>query len=209
MDNRSQYKPFSLKLATVTLQHKASPDGLYIQDIFATFGNRSQAFLVLFFTLPFVQPLPLFGLSTLIGIILMTLGVLIMLNRPPWLPQKILRKHLPEKLILSCCRILIKILNKTEKLIKPRMAGWTTHRGTQILNGFLIILFAFLLSLPLPIPFSNSLPAFFLVANALGELEEDGVLMWISYVIGGFVIFFFVGLGIGIREFIEMMLAKF
>ena len=193
----------------MTLQHKATPDGLYVEDIIATFGTRSLAVFVLFFTLPFVQPVPLVGLSTPIGALLMGFGFLIILNKPIWLPRKILRKHIPAKLVVSCCNILIRILNKTEKFIKPRLSGFTSHRSTQVLNGLLIMVFAFLLALPLPIPFSNSIPAWFLVLNALGELEEDGLLMWLSYIVAlaGFI--FFIGLGAGIGEACQWIIQKF
>lgn len=208
MPNRSQTKPYSLKQGTITLQHKATPDGLYVEDIIATFGTRSQAVLVLFFTLPFVQPIPLLGLSTPIGALLLSFGFLIMLNKPLWLPQRILRKHLPAKLIISCCSFLIRVLTKTEKLIKPRFTGFTTHRFTRCVNGILIMVFAFLLALPLPIPFSNSIPAWFLVLNALGELEEDGLLMWVSYAIAIVGLIFFIGLGAGLTEACQWLLDK-
>jgi hypothetical protein len=209
MTSSSHLKPYSLKEGAITLQHKATPDGLYVQDILATFGTRSQAVFVLFFTLPFIQPVPLLGLSTPIGFVLMILGFLIMLNKPLWLPQKVLRRHLPAKIVVSSCKFLIQILTKTEKLIKPRLSGLTNHRLVQTINGLLIIIFAFLLALPLPIPFSNTIPAWFLVLNALGELEEDGILMWLSYVvaISGFI--FFVGLGAGIEQTYTWALQKY
>lgn len=209
MPSRTHSTPYSLKQGTVTLQHKATPDGLYVEDIIATFGSRSLAVFVLFFTLPFVQPIPLLGLSTPIGALLMCFGFLIVLNKPLWLPHRILRKHVPAKLVISCCTILIRILTKTEKLIKPRLSGFTSHRYTQVVNGLLIMAFAFLLALPLPIPFSNSIPAWFLVLNALGELEEDGILMWISYIIALVGFIFFIGLGAGLTEACQWILNKF
>ncbi len=202
-------KAFSLKEATLTLEHKAHPDGLYIEDILATFGNRSLAACVLFFSLPFIQPIPLLGLSTPVGFILMTFGFLIMFKKPFWLPKKILRKHLPAKIVISCCKFLIKVLNKTEKLIKPRLPTWTSRRFTQILNGSLIVIFAFFLSLPLPIPFSNVIPGWFLLTNAIGELEEDGLVMWISYGIALLGFCFFIGLGVGLQEVLKMTFERF
>lgn len=208
-NNSTQKLPFSLKLAASTLQHKANPDGLYVEDILATFGTRSHAMFVLFFTLPFVQPVPMLGLSTPFGMLLFSLGFLVMTNKPLWMPKKILRRHLSAKITNSCCDVLIRILNKTERFIKPRFSKWTSSRYAQILNGFLIMLFAFLLALPIPIPFSNSVPAWFLVVNALGELEEDGLLMGISYVMAIAGIIFFLGLGLGAQESFLWLKEKF
>lgn len=197
MPFRSQSAPFSLLTAVRTLQHKADPDGLYVEDILATFGSRSHAFLILFFSIPFIQPIPLFGLSTPLGMIVMTLGFFLALDRRPWLPQKLLRKHIQSKLIVGICKGIIRVLEKTEKLIKPRLGILINATSTRILNGVLTFIFALLLALPLPVPFSNSIPAYFLILNAIGWLEGDGLLVVISYLVAivGFVFFFSLGFG--------------
>ncbi len=194
---------FSLKQAVITVKHKADPDGLYVEDLIATFGARSHGLLIIFFSTPFLQPIPLLGLSTPLGLIIAVLGLLLALEKKPWLPQKLLRKHLSSKLILSCCNFLIRLLTKSEKFIKPRYGNFTALRIVTILNGLLITIYALLLSLPLPIPFSNSVPAYFLVFNAIGWLEKDGLILIISYLIAlaGFV--FFAGVGIGSVELIQ------
>lgn len=45
----------------------------------------------------------------------------------------------------------------------------------------LLILNSILLALPLPIPFSNALPAWMIFFQALGHLEEDGFFIVLSY----------------------------
>jgi hypothetical protein len=168
----------------MTLSKKAWPHGLYVEDILATFGPRAHGLCVLFFSLPFLQPVPLVGLSTPFGLLLMGVGFFILTGQRLWLPHRLLRQHVSESLISQSCHFLLKILDRTESLIRPRWGSWSHSRGAQILNGFLIILFSFLLALPLPIPFSNALPAWFLVLNSMGGIEEDGVLMSLSYILG-------------------------
>lgn len=201
--------PFSLLTAVKTVQHKADPDGLYVEDVLATFGSRSHAFLILFFSIPFIQPIPLLGLSTPFGLAIMTLGIFLSLNKRPWLPKKILRKHIQPKLVASCCSTLIKFLNKTEKWIRPRYGNFVTANSTRVVNGVLIAIFAIFLALPLPVPFSNSIPAYFLILNALSWLEGDGRLLIVSYIvaIAGFV--FFAGLGVGAVEIWDWFVIKF
>ncbi len=200
-----QQTEFSLKQAVVTLEHKATPDGLYVEDIIATFGARSHGLLILFFTVPFLQPVPLMGLSTPMGFIMAVLGLLLAFGKKPWLPRRLMRKHLKANLILSGCNVLVKILNKSEKYVKPRYNFLTSTIGVRVLNGSLIAVFSLLLALPLPIPFSNAVPAWFLVCNAIGWLEKDGLVLLISYLlaIGG--IIFFAGLGAGSAEIINWM----
>lgn len=194
---------FSLKQAVVTVQHKADPDGLFVEDLIATFGARSHGLLIIFFSAPFLQPIPLLGLSTPLGLIIAVLGIFLALEKKPWLPQKLLRKHLSAKLIISCCHFLVKLLNKSEKFIKPRYGNFSSMKLITILNGILVTIYALQLSLPLPIPFSNSVPAYFLVINAIGWLEKDGLVLLLSYAIAiaGFV--FFVGVGVGSVELFE------
>ncbi|MBC7419211.1 MAG: exopolysaccharide biosynthesis protein [Bdellovibrio sp.] len=196
---------FSLKQAVITVQHKADPDGLYVEDLIATFGSRSHGLLIIFFSAPFLQPIPLLGLSTPLGLIIAVLGVLLMLDRKPWLPKKLLRKHLTAKLIFSCCHFLVKLLEKTEKFIKPRFGNFSSLKIVTVINGLLIMIYALLLALPLPIPFSNSVPAYFLFFNAIGWLEKDGLILILSYLIAiaGFV--FFAGIGVGSVELLKSL----
>lgn len=197
MIDRNALPSFTLKKAFITLQHKAQPDGLYVEDILATFGSRSHGFLILFFSLPFVQPIPLVGLSTPLGILIALVAIFQGLNRRPWLPRKVLRMHLKPNLIVSSCNLLVRILDKTERFIKPRFSFWLSLSAVRIGNALLIAMFALFLALPLPIPFSNSIPAYFLVINAIGSMEEDGILLALSYLLAVGGLIFFIALGFG------------
>ncbi|MCB0347560.1 MAG: exopolysaccharide biosynthesis protein [Bdellovibrionales bacterium] len=199
---------FSLKEAILVVKKKSDPNGLYVVDIITTFGARSHAFLVLFFCLPFIQPLPMMGLSTVFGGIIILLSTFMALEKSPWLPKKFMSKHIKHNLVVSSCDALIKLLSKTEKLIKPRFNFWLKLPPVRIFNAFSIAFFAFLLALPLPIPFSNSVPAYFMVLNAIGLLEDDGVLILVSYVIAIAGLLFFASLGMGATEFIDWFRLK-
>ena len=194
---------FSLKDAITLVRKKSEPNGIYVKDIVDAFGTRSHAFMILFFCLPFIQPLPMMGLSTIFGGIIILLSIFMALGKPPWLPKKFMEKHIQHKLVESSCGALLKLLSKTEKLIRPRFNFWLPLVPVRVFHAFLLGFFAFLLALPLPIPFSNSIPAYFLVLHAIGLLEDDGALIILSYII------FFASLGMGATEFIEWFRAKY
>jgi hypothetical protein len=200
---------FSLKDAVSLVRNKSNPNGIYVKDVIDTFGTRSHAFMILFFCLPFIQPLPMMGLSTVFGGIISLLAVFMALGKPPWLPKKFMDKHIQHKLVESSCGALIKLLSKTEKLIRPRFNFWLPLVPVRVFHALLLIFFAFLLALPLPIPFSNSIPAYFLVLHAIGLLEDDGVLIFISYLVAIGGLLFFASLGMGASEFIEWLRLKF
>jgi hypothetical protein len=54
-----------------------------------------------------------------------------------------------------------------------------------VLNGLAIVSSAFLLTLPLPIPFSNTIPAWAILLLALGMMEEDGAVIVAGYFMAG------------------------
>lgn len=199
---------FSLKSAVVDLLEKARPNGLKVEEILAGFGSRSHAFLILFLCLPFIQPLPIFGLSTPIGLFISVIGLFMAFGRKPWLPKKFSQKHVSFSVIEKFCLSLIKILNKTEKWIRPRGGFWMSSRLAKIVDGILIAIFGVLLAMPLPVPFTNTIPGYFLLINAIGWLERDGIFLVISYVIAIVGIIFFVVLGGGIVEAIHLLKIK-
>lgn len=199
----------SLRESVLHLLQLSKPNGLTVQNMIEAFGSRSHALLILFFSLPFIQPMPMFGLSTPLGLGMALLGLFMAMNKAPWLPKKFANKMIPYPLIESCCTTLAKILKKTEKVIKPRFDRWVTSRSAKFLDGCLIAMFGVLLALPLPIPFSNSVPAYFLIVNAIGWLERDGAVLIFSYLIAAFGVVFFIGLGGGIYEAIELLKVKF
>ncbi len=56
-----------------------------------------------------------------------------------------------------------------------------TPHPFRVLNLLVIVMNAVLLSLPLPIPFSNTVPVIAIVLNAIGHMEKDGIFILFSY----------------------------
>ena len=198
----------SLKEIILDIEKKSEPNGLTLKQLIDLFQNRSHPLIILFLSLPFVQPLPLFGLSSILGGIIFLSGLFMILKVKPWVPKRFHDKVIQKNLLQSCTSTLIKVLKRTEKLIKPRLIFLSTSTPAKIFNGLLIMLFAFLLALPLPIPFTNSVPAYFLIMNAIGNLEEDGFLILLSYAVAIAGVVFFYTLGLGAAEIMNLILFK-
>ena len=198
----------SLRQTVEMIRNKSNPAGLTVEEIIISFGTRSHAFVILFFTLPFVQPMPLFGLSTPAGMVIAIMGMGMTFGTKPWLPKMFLKKTVPHTIIEHSCNVLIRILNKTEKLIRPRGGLWISSRFAKIIDGILVAIFAFLLALPFPIPFSNTVPAFFLILNSIGWIERDSLLLMMSYVVAVLGVLFFIAIGGSIFELASFSLHK-
>jgi hypothetical protein len=150
-------------------------------------GVRGHALLVFFLSLPFLQPVPLLGLSTPVGAAIAILGAMMALGRPPWLPQRYLDRELPAHTVVRIARAGQSLLRRAERFIKPRGQWFHRHRWARPIAGMVIAVSGLELALPLPIFFTNSLPAMVIVTTAVGLIEEDAVLT-VAGTVGFFVL---------------------
>ncbi len=179
------------------ISHKAQTQDLTVADLFECLGERSHLLLILLFSVPFLQPIPLMGLSTPLGGMIILISYQALRNQPPWLPKKFRQLVLPGPILIKTVEIVHKIWSYISKIIKQRLNWLYTHSFFNWANFIVIAVNAFLLALPLPIPFSNTVPTIVIVANILGRIEKDGWIILLSYFSGLVSVSFFVGLGAG------------
>lgn len=178
-----------------------------LKTIFNIFGNDGHYVLIFFLILPFLQPIPLFGLSTPFGLLIAVVGFFAFLKRPPAVPERWGSKKLPSGTVLKIAESSEKVFEKLSLIIHPRWKN--LFKGPfRYLNLVVLVLNAILLALPLPIPFSNTMPAFVILFQALGHLEEDGALVILSYVQAIICLVYFALIGFGLASGIEFLEAK-
>lgn len=168
--------------------------GLSLQELTEIFGPKGHFLFTLFLILPFLQPIPLPGLSTLIGLAIAMGGAFLALDRPPWLPKRLAEARLSQSIALRICSGLEKLLKRLERMIRPRGVWIFELNWLKRLNGVVILIYALFLSLPLPIPFSNFFPALVLLLVSLASLEEDIILLSIGYLAALIALAFFIAL---------------
>lgn len=168
-------------------------------------GPKGHSFISLFLVLPFLQPIPLVGLSTAIGLVIAMIGIFIIRDRPPYLPARLAKIQWESKSILKVCSVLERLMKRLERYIQPRGHALITQNWLKRLNGILIFFHAILMSLPLPIPLSNFLPASVLFLLSLGALEEDILVILLGYTMALINLAFFTSLVLlpylGLRAF--------
>jgi hypothetical protein len=170
--------------------------------LFERLSMRSHALLAFFLSLPFLQPVPLVGLSTPVGMAIAVLGLFMALGRPPWLPRRYLDRELPSHAVIRVARAGQSLLRRAERFIRPRGQWFHRHPLARPLAGVVIAVSGLELALPLPIVFTNSLPAMVIVTTAVGLIEEDAVLTVIGIV--GFVALLVVFGGILVLPFLGL-----
>ena len=161
---------------------EANGRAMTVAELEEILQGRGFAMFILLLSAPFIVPAP--GLSVPFGIALMLLGLRIAIGRKALLPAFILRRTLSYRTLARIVTPLAGVAERFEKRIRPRMHFLQTHPWAVNLIGVGIVSGGFILSLPLPIPFSNTLPAVSIMLLAAGLMERDGLLVLWGYIMG-------------------------
>ena len=155
-----------------------------VEEIERVLDGRGFASLALILSLPFVQPIPLPGLSMVFGVAFMALGLRIVLGRAGGLPHWIRRREIDGITLQKMVHGARKIFAYVERFFKPRLA-LALRPPLESLVGLGIMLSGFAMILPLPpvVLFSNSLPAWAIICLCLGYLERVGLVVVIGHVV--------------------------
>ncbi len=158
---------------------------LTLNLLLASTGGRGLFLVVILLSLPFITPIPLPGVSTVLGLVIGVLAVRLAMGLPPHLPKVLGERSLEGRFMRKVVSGSVKILRVIEKLAKPRRSTWLAWPAVRFANALLMALMAFLLMLPFPPfpPFTNSLPAYAIIFLAASMMEEDGVLIWAGYAV--------------------------
>jgi hypothetical protein len=147
---------------------------LRLREMVAVLQGRAYMLLLILLSLPFCTPIPIPGLSTVFGGIIALIGLRLSLRLTPWLPDRILDAQMSPKLVSTLLLAARKTAKGIEVLLKPRLIFLVDFLLLHHLYGAMIFVSGLLLMLPLPIPFSNILPAITIIFLAAALLERDG-----------------------------------
>jgi hypothetical protein len=163
-----------------------------IEELFVYLEPTEFALAGLILSTPFLQPVPLPGLSTPLGLLLAFLGCLQVVGRGHvYLPVRIRNRKVNRETILKILAFTEKLvvpLNRLPNAIIPAKIRFLRHSR---LLGVYVLFMALLLALPLPIPFSNTIPAWGIVFCSLTLIEGNGYFLALSYLILALNLFFF------------------
>ena len=154
-------------------EREATTYGAVIDEI----GQHGLAVILILFALPSALPLPAAGYSTLLSVPLFFIGFRLLAGYDTlWLPQNLrARKFDPGSFSRRLLNGMLKMIRLVEHFARPRLGWLTNSRFTRTLVA--VVILALAASMALPIPGTNTAPAFgvFLIGFAL--LEEDGLLL--------------------------------
>lgn len=158
-----------------------------LREVIVVLQGRAYTLLMLLLSLPFLLPVPLPGLSTLLGLVIAAIALRLVLGQKPWLPARVLDRELPPKFFPSLLAGARRVLRMLEVMLKPRMLWLTNSPLLMRFHALVILLASLVLLLPLP-PGTNFPPALCIVIMAGGLLERDG-----RFILGGYLALAFNG----------------
>jgi len=167
-----------------------------LREVIGLLHGRGYDLLIMLLALPFCTPIPLPGLSTPFGLIITIIGTRLACGAKPWLPSRLLDTRLPPNLFAKVFSFTRKIVLAFERLLRPRLLWVTASPRLAQLHAIPIVICALMLLLPLPVPFSNVIPAWGIMLIAAGLLERDGAFILAGYVATLFTVAFFTAIGV-------------
>ncbi|MDP0501966.1 MAG: exopolysaccharide biosynthesis protein [Verrucomicrobiota bacterium JB022] len=147
-------------------------------------GEKGFGMLLVLLALPSALPIPAPGYSTPFGIMLALLAVQMIGGRHvPIFPERFRKMKINRKLADNMLKFAASFFQRIEFMIKPRMK-WIGGKVGKSLMGWLVLIMACLMILP--IPYTNTFPAMVIFLLGIGLMEEDGLFSLFACVIGFF-----------------------
>ena len=180
-------------------------EGVTLGALLDRTDRRGYYLLLILISLPFVTPIPLPGFSIPFGAAIALIGVRLTLGHKTWLPRYVLEWEISPGLLAKVVRGTGRTFKAVEVVLKPRLAFMQDWIAFRRIAGVIITVCGLLMVLPLPLPFSNSLPAWTVLFLSIGALERDGLFFIIGVIAFGVTIAFFTFLAVGGAEAVEKL----
>jgi len=178
------HERLSAKLAQL-LESNSSPDGITLNHLLERTDGRGFYLVVILLALPFIIPLAIPGVSTVLGLSVALLSLKLAFGVTPRLPNLMGNRRLSPDFQTKVLRGSVKIVRIVEKFAQPRRTPWMTTRAARFVNALLMTFMGLLLALPFPPlpPLTNTLPCYCIILLAASMMEEDGVMIWFAYLL--------------------------
>jgi hypothetical protein len=127
-------------------------------------------------------PIPLAGFSALVGSGIILVGCQLALGyKKPYLPKRIAQLELSPAASQKILKQIDLLLQPLERMSRHRLSKFSNSWWGCRITGICLAWDALLMSLPLPIPLTNLVPAYTILFLAIGLLEFDGLFILIGY----------------------------
>lgn len=164
----------SAELNRYFFDHVTTPQ-VTLKEILTLAGERTFGFLFVLLALPSALPIPAPGYSVPFGVLMLLLSVQLIAGRTrPWMPEKWNDKAFDLIAIQKIVKAGTPWLQRLEAISRPRLASVCTSLPGRTIIGVAITLMS--ISMMIPIPLTNTLPAMGILVTGFGLLDDDGAI---------------------------------
>ena len=151
-----------------------------VSSLMERIEDRGFGFILMLVALPSGLPIPAAGYSIPFGLVIILLGLQLISGRHvPWIPAFLRNKSIPRSFVSSFLEKGISVLRFTERFTRPRVTVLTTNHLFRSFFSLFIMLMG--TSMLIPIPLTNTAPAFSVFVMGLGLLYADGLVMALGF----------------------------
>lgn len=176
---------------TALLAREHTQEGLTLGEVVQRIGDRGFGLLLLVLSLPSALPIPAPGYSTPFGILIALLALQMLCGRTtPWMPARAAGLQLKGKFLDAMLGFAGKFFAKVEFLIRPRWRWVGSRAGRAFMGGLVLIMAALMI---LPIPLTNTFPAFVIFVIGIGLTEDDGLAALLACILGVLAVLLYAG----------------
>lgn len=158
----------------------STEDALSFGELKASLHERGFGILMILFALILaVLPPGLAGIPA-IPIFIFSIQMIARMDSP-WLPKWLEKKKISRKNLALMVVKASPCLKKVEKFLRPRLTFASSPLGERIVGAFGVL---FSLSILIPLPFTNFIPAVGVALMSLGLISKDGILVILGMIVG-------------------------
>ena len=164
------------------LKDSLPPEKVCVFDLLEALHERGFGFLLFIFALPAAIPLPGLGINLIIAAPLVFLTVQQAMGRHMiWIPESMKYKSINRMKFEAMLNKALPMVQRLEVFIRPRL-GFVTQGLFSHLIGFFGLIMA--LSICIPLPLTNTVPAMGIALMALGVIMRDGLAVIAGAILG-------------------------
>ena len=163
-------------------ESRAAQGALSLGEVLDSIREAGYAFICIVLVLPFLQPFSLGPLAVAGGLTFAALGWQYLRGHPaPVLPERLRRTVMTAKtwrLMLETC---VKLVGWCSRFSRPRRAELVSGETGRRNVGLIMIAGGLLMAIPMfGLPLNNLLPALSIFFICVGQLEQDGLMVWVA-----------------------------
>ena len=181
-----QFRNPEVRLSAALEATRAAVSGhkVTLRELLGLVGEQGLLVFCAILAMPFLLPVTLPFMSTALGMPMLLIGTAVVMNRVPWLPDRLIDHALPSETVQHILERAAHAADRFEHLVRPRLLALTATPIANSVNGVVLVIAVLVLMAPLPlVPFANTAPAIGIILLCLGMAERDGAVILLGYLV--------------------------